>query len=392
MSVVAPLSATPAAPAARIDVRSFLLGGGTMLVIAWLGLLRPAQQHLAALERQVGHVARSVADLNGTADGAKGTNALLTHLQIQARQLGEAEEAFARHERLVARVSAQAAALEQAGAMLARIDTLHAALADRGQSVGEAATMVDELADLSTKVRASRDEARLARESLAVLDALHQDLSAGMGRIEEATPVLDHVQALVGRIADTAPQVTRAAEVQRRAEDFHHAVIAADATVASAEGTGARLVRVAADLAAGTAAMTPAEDRLARLLAIQERLTGGATALDDAAAALTRLHDLRDGLRDAAGTVSGIQHMIVDVMLLQPAVDRAMAALKPVIEMTRTARQADPAAMSPRPVAERGETTPAPQAAPADRPAPPSPVAGTAPAVVGAADAGETVK
>jgi hypothetical protein len=40
--------------------------------------------------------------------------------------------------------------------------------------------------------------------------------------------------------------------------------------------------------------------------------------------------------------------MIVDVMLLQPAVDRAVAALKPVIELTRTARQADPAAMAPR--------------------------------------------
>ena len=81
-------------------------------------------------------------------------------------------------------------------------------------------------------------------------------------------------------------------------------------------------------------------------------------AIDDAATNLTRLHDLRDGLRDASGTVSGVQHMIVDVMLLQPAVDRAVAALKPVIELTRTARQADPAAMSPRPVVERSESMP----------------------------------
>lgn len=118
MSVVQPHATQPGSPI-RLDIRSFLMGGGAMLVIAWFGLLRPAQVQLAALERQVGHVARSVADLNGTVDGAKGTNALLTHLQIQARQLGDAEEAFARHERLVDRVSAQAAALEQAGAMLA---------------------------------------------------------------------------------------------------------------------------------------------------------------------------------------------------------------------------------------------------------------------------------
>jgi hypothetical protein len=92
----------------------------------------------------------------------------------------------------------------------------------------------------------------------------------------------------------------------------------------------------------------PAEERLRRLVALKSSVVSGADHLDDADAALSRLQDLRDGLRNATTTIGDVQHMIVDVMLLQPAVDRAVAALKPVIELTRTARQADPAAMAPR--------------------------------------------
>ena len=77
--------------------------------------------------------------------------------------------------------------------------------------------------------------------------------------------------------------------------------------------------------------------------------------------------------------------MIVDVMLLQPAVDRAVAALKPVIELTRTARQADPAAMSPRASVEptrNGESIPSA----------PQPASDTVTPVVGAAPTGDVTK
>lgn len=383
MSVVNPHGIAGATvPALRIDVRSFLLGGGAMLFVAWLGLLRPAASHVAGLERQVSHLARSVAELNDTAAGARGTNALLAQLQIQGRQLGDAEAAFARYERVVERVVAQAAALEQATATLDRIDTLHATLADRAPAVGGAATILDDMADLAAKVEASRDTAREARASLAVLDALHQDLTSGMAKIDAVTPVLDDVQALIGRVADSAPSVARAAGVHDRTEDLCRAVIASDSTASGAEQATARLVRIASDLAAAAPTAAPAEDRLARFIALERGLVSGAAGLDDAAAALTRLHDLRDGLRDASATVSGIQHMIVDVMLLEPAVGRAVAALKPVIELTRTARQADPAAMAPRPVAERApEADPQRAGEPASRPIPVTPVVGAATSV-----------
>ena len=51
------------APAVRLDVRSFLVGGGLMLMVAWFGLLRPAWHQLATLERSVNHLSRSVAEI-----------------------------------------------------------------------------------------------------------------------------------------------------------------------------------------------------------------------------------------------------------------------------------------------------------------------------------------
>ena len=212
------------------------------------------------------------------------------------------------------------------------------------------------MADLSSKIGASRESAREARSSLAVLDALHQDLTVGMTKIEAATPVLDDVENLVSRIAGSADDVDHASEVQDRAGRLGRSVIETEASIVAAERTIDRLSGLTSSIIGQETVTGPAEERLRRLVALKDGVASGADHLDDADAALARLHDLRDGLRNAGSTVGDVQHMIVDVMLLQPAVDRAVAALKPVIELTRTARQADPAAMAPRASVEPART------------------------------------
>ena len=389
MPVVNPHGTAPASfSPPRIDTWSFLLGGGAMLLVAWFGLLRPSQQHLTGLERQVSHLTRAVSDLNATGNGAKGTNALLAQLQIQARQLGDAEAAFARFEKLAGRISAQTSAIEQATVTLEAVDALHAGITARAPAVGEASTVLDEMADLSAKIQVSRDSAREARSSLAVLDALHQDLTVGMTKIDAATPVLDDVQTLVSRIAGSAADVDHATTVQDRAAQLGRSVIETEQRIVDAERTIDRISGLTSSIVEQETVTGPAEERLRRLVALKSSVVSGADHLDDADAALSRLQDLRDGLRNATTTIGDVQHMIVDVMLLQPAVDRAVAALKPVIELTRTARQADPAAMAPRasvePARNGGSIPAAPQPTsdtitPVSAPASANPVVGAAP-------------
>ena len=231
----------------------------------------------------------------------------------------------------------------------------------------------------------AQSSAREARSSLAVLDALHQDLTVGMTKIDAATPVLDDVQKLVARIAGAATVVDHATKVQERAGRLERAVIDSEASIVDAEKTVERIAGLTQSIVDQDTVTGPAEERLRRLVALKSAVVSGADHLDDADATLARFHDLRDGLRNATSTVSDVQHMIVDVMLLQPAVDRAVAALKPVIELTRTARQADPAAMAPRASVEstrKGESIPAA----------PQPASDTATPVVGAAPTGDVTK
>jgi hypothetical protein len=50
-----------------------------MLLVAWFGLLRPSQQHLTGLERQVSHLTRAVSDLNATGNGYPAQRSLPVH-------------------------------------------------------------------------------------------------------------------------------------------------------------------------------------------------------------------------------------------------------------------------------------------------------------------------
>jgi hypothetical protein len=92
------------------------------------------------------------------------------------------------------------------------------------------------------------------------------------------------------------------------------------------------------------------------LARLKEDLIGGAGDVDEAVTTLDRLQEMVAGLTEAKGTLGDIQHMVVDVMLLRPAVDRAVQTLKPVIDFTRTARAVDPAVRAigsvPAPAAE----------------------------------------
>ncbi len=82
-----------------------------------------------------------------------------------------------------------------------------------------------------------------------------------------------------------------------------------------------------------------ADRQLAELSRLKSELLVQARSLPEAAAVLTQVWELRDGLIRSNSTLSEIQHLVVDMVLLEPAVKRAMLSLKPVVEMTRLSRQ-----------------------------------------------------
>jgi hypothetical protein len=91
-------------------------------------------------------------------------------------------------------------------------------------------------------------------------------------------------------------------------------------------------------------------------MGLEDRLVQAATDLPAADATLVRLTDLAASLADASGTVGQLQRFVVDVMLLEPAIGRAVRALEPVIDFTRAGRRVEPRATEGA-AADDGSTT-----------------------------------
>ena len=71
---------------------------------------------------------------------------------------------------------------------------------------------------------------------------------------------------------------------------------------------------------------------------MEARLASIAANLGDAELTLVALDDLRNEMVQAINTVGGMRRFMVDLMLLEPTVTRAVQALDPVVEFTQAGR------------------------------------------------------
>jgi len=271
----------------RIDWRSAITGGVVVVAVAYGGLVAPARRQVSALERHVAELSASIAALNASRDGVTRATSLLERLEAQASRLAASEATISRFEALAERLAAQAEPVETANAAVDRIADLHGAIVERGDAVAEAELALGAVEALTTRAAATRDAARDTAAALADIETVH-------GQLDAAAPVVERMTGL------TAALVRRADE------------------------------------------STLASQRLDGLMRLEDRLVQAATHLPAADTALLRLTDLAASLADASGTVGQLQRFVVDVMLLEPAIGRAVRALEPVIDFTRAGRRVEP--------------------------------------------------
>jgi hypothetical protein len=271
----------------QIDWKSAITGGVAVIAVAYGGLVAPAGRQVAALERHVSQLSAAVAALNESRDGVTRATTLLERLEAQASRLAASEDTISRFEALAERLAAQAATVETANATLNRLADLHGAIVTRGDAVAEAERALGAVEALTTQAAATRDAARDTAAALADIESVHEQLDA-------AAPVVERMTGLTAALARQADESTLASQ------------------------------------------------RLEGLMGLEDRLVRTATDLPAADAALLRLTDLAASLADASGTVGQLQRFVVDVMLLEPAIGRAVRALEPVIDFTRAGRRVEP--------------------------------------------------
>jgi hypothetical protein len=116
--------------------------------------------------------------------------------------------------------------------------------------------------------------------------------------------------------------------------DLHAALLWLDDAASTAEG----LNELCESLAEQRSAVKAAGADLDRVVDMESRLASIAANLGDAEQTILALDDLRGEMVQAINTVGGLRRFMVDLMLLEPTVTRAVQALDPVVEFTQAGR------------------------------------------------------
>lgn len=346
----------------------FATGFALGLAVLHIGVTQPLTEQFARLQTQMGQLERGVKKLAGQTGNAAKTGELLAALAEQARQ-----------------AQAAAAALED-------IKSLEARLIDGQDSMVEAQASLAALADLRTELRAAalkaREDSADVFDAVDKLDNLQERMIGQYNHIVSAQSVLAEFARLRELAAGEAPRIAEArraleslielesralaeqATARQAAENFagiqrlHEDVIAGAEQAAKARDASEQLVAIKETILCGNDFERPerARDALDELIKIRERLYGQAdslaaaqTSLDgllslkdrvlaqtgdlaDAVETLELTSDLHNQLEDAMRQFEGVRRWLVEIVLIEPTVERTMNALKPLADLANLRR------------------------------------------------------
>lgn len=188
----------------------------------------------------------------------------------------------------------------------------------RSVAIGAVATLTIAYACV---VRPARLQVAGLERQLTMLADVVSRLDVAGGDVSATGRLLAALQDQAGQIESADAALRRIAAVQER-------------LAAQTE----RLARLGSTLTAQAVDIDDAQDQLDRLVGLKSELLHHSSDLVAAETTLVHLQELTDWLASSAAVVGDLRHFVVDVVLLQPSVERAREALEPVISLTRAGR------------------------------------------------------
>lgn len=323
-----------------------ILSAGVLLgaaVVVWTGL-RPAARELSAVQTRLAVIDGALERLVREERVAGQSASLMGALVEQGQRAQEAEQGLARIQALGEKLTAQAAAVEDAlgrslalqqqvaahgnqaisaGEAMERIDRVNNELIEQGNRAVEAKRALDSLA----AVRAS---AAALQEDACDIDLALQDMANLHARVisqHEAAAGIEHALSEFARLAwlasDVVPGVESARESLVSLTELKSLALAqADAFASLKE----RLLNEAPDTA-------DANLRLDSLVSLQNRLVAETGDLAAAVETLELSTDLRRQLERVMQSFDRLRHWMAEVVLMEPALTRTIQTLQPLMEM-----------------------------------------------------------
>ena len=355
------------------STKYWYLGTAVALVLAYFGLIRPAQRHVALLQQQCDRLTAAVTKLDSRGNAAGRGLHLIDMLDKQNSKIASAETALRELVDLRRRLADESQWIATATAALDQLEEVRAQVNEHGRTLADTSntlrqmdqvatstsTALRQVGQVATSIRATRDRAEEARGALRELDQLQTELASGLAKVHGTFPTLEPVvedlQQLCDQLADSEDRVNRATMVGQRLATLQGRLVGAAETLPQAEKACSQMGSLCEKLENQVDTVEVADRQLAELSRLKSDLLDQSRNLPEAAAVLTQVWELRDGLIRSSGTLGEIQHLVVDMVLLEPAVKQAMLSLKPVVEMTRLSRQLESPQIESSTTGEDGE-------------------------------------
>ena len=342
----------------------FATGFALGLAVLHLGVTRPLTQEFARLQGQMSELQRGVHKLAGKTEQAAKTGELLGALVEQGRQSRAAADALAEIKALHGQLIDAQDATVQARASFAALAELRDEARKAREDSADASAAVEKLANLQERLIGQYNDVVSAQSVLAEYARLGEMAQAESPRIGDARRSLESLIELEARTLseqDRAGQAAAGAEQLRQLVDR---LIAAAEQGAQARDAADELLALKETILCGSDYDRPerARQALDELVKIRERLHGQAESLAAAQAALDGLLSLKDrilaqtaDLADAVETLElttdlhaqlqeamhqfeGVRRWLVEIVLIEPTVERTMNALKPLAELANLRR------------------------------------------------------
>jgi DNA repair exonuclease SbcCD ATPase subunit len=341
-----------------IGKKALFLGAAVAVLLAYFGFVRPARHHVALLQRQCDQLAATVSKLDSRIKVSGRSLHLIDVLDQQNSKIAGAETALREYVDLRRRLADETRHIAAAVGALDQLEQVRDQVIDHHRTLASASDVLGQMNRVATSLNTSRDMAQQAEAALQKLDQSQTSLVGGLARITGSfpalEPVVEKVQQLCDRLADSEGLVNHATIVSQRQASLQGQLLRTSETLPKAEKAFTQMGSICTQLGEQAATIEVAQRQLADMNQLKSKLLAQTRDLPDAAAVLTQLVELRDGLLRSSGTLGEIQHLVVDMVLLEPAVKRAMLAFKPVVEITRLSSQIESPRINAMKTAEDG--------------------------------------
>ncbi|MEX0724836.1 MAG: hypothetical protein WEB58_16600 [Planctomycetaceae bacterium] len=310
---------------------------GFQLLIA-----QPLLRKITSLEYNISTMQDQLNVLTQAQPVAGQTTSLLANLHQQAYQLPRSRSAFETLVSFRQQIEQEAVHTQQAAETLDHLLSLQTQLVEQGTLTGSAQTAIEDLASLQDQLIASKTNAVDASVAIAELSDVTRLAKTEAEQADAALAALKQLGEIKAQALSADGESL--AQAKSHVEQFvalKNRILDGSDNTESAHSHAESLLTLETALIADDVQVATAATNLDSLIDMQSQLNGRTKDINDALGTLEILTDLHDQLQLQVSSMEGIRRSLVEFVLLESTINKAVTILKPLSELANFRRMTD---------------------------------------------------